>query len=221
MNLLGQLRKIIKGEPVPGDAAVPSIQSAAPAPRPESAAWAKPSRAWQKMNSYWTEDETLSVLDLGHTSNANVQFFCNFGGRYRHENLLRELQTPDGTPGDGQQYLAENLLLPAASLDVILLWDRLDYIPHDMIQPLANRLTEALRPGGTLLALFHGHESGPEPVFHQYHIRDEETLEWRPDGIRPLQQVFQVRHVEKLFAGFQSIHFFLGPDGMREVFMVR
>lgn len=185
------------------------------------AAWVKSSRAWQQMNAHWAEGEAISVLDLGPTSSANVQFFCGIGGRYRHEDLLLELQGAEGAARDPQTYLAENLLLPEASLDAVLLWDRLDYLPQELIQPLAQRLTSALRPGGTLLALFHGHESGPEPVFYQYDIRDREMLEWRPRAPRPLQQVFQVRHVENLFPSFQSIHFFLGHDGMREAMMVR
>lgn len=221
VDLLGQLRKIVKGRSPSGGQPVALQPETVTAPRTASSAWVKPSRAWQRMNDYWTEGESVSVLDLGSTSNANIQYFCKIGGRFQQEDLLHELPGPDGAPGDGQEYLVKNLLLPAASLDAVLLWDRLDYVPQDLIVPLAERLTGALRPGGTLLALFHGHESGPEPVFHQYHIRDRELLEWRPFPPRPIQQVFQVRHVEKLFASFQSIHFFLGHDGMREVLMVR
>ena len=221
MDLLGQLRKIVKGQSPPGREAVASPPEEGKPQRSAPAALVKSSRAWQQMNAGWAEGEPVSVLDLGCTSNATLQFFCDLGGRFQHEDLLRELQGPEGAPREAQQYLAENLLLPEASLDAVLLWDRLDYIPQDWIQPLAARLTQALRPGGTLLALFHGHESGPEPVFYQHHIRDRERLEWRPCPPRPLQQIFQVRHVENLFSSFQSIHFFLGHDGMRESVMIR
>lgn len=220
MDLLGQLRKFVKGRSEPGSKPVTPPEEGKPL-RSTPAALVKPSRAWQQMNSAWTGEEPVSVLDLGCTSNANVQFFCDLGGRFQHEDLLREWPGAEGAPRDVPQYLAENLLLPEASLDAVLLWDCLDYIPQELIQPLAARLSQALRPGGTLLALFHGHECGPEPVLYQRHIRDRAMLEWRPCPARPLQQIFQVRHVENLFSSFQSIHFFLGHDGMRESVMVR
>lgn len=221
MDFLDRVRNLMKGSRPESELVASALQATAPQPRSAQASLLKPSRAWQKMNSYWAEGEAISVLDLGCTSGANVNFFLNAGGRFRHEDLLRELEKEGGQPVNAVQYLSENLLLPAASLDAVLLWDVLDYVPQEMIQPLADRLSTALRPGGTLLALFHAREGGPEPVFHQYHIKDRDVLEWRSCGPRPLQQFFQVRHVEKLFSAFQSVHFFLGHDGMREVLMVR
>jgi len=44
---------------------------------------------------------------------------------------------------------------PAASFDALLLWDVLDYLEPSLAKLMIGQLTDLLRPGGVVFAMFH------------------------------------------------------------------
>ncbi|MGH9472104.1 MAG: SAM-dependent methyltransferase [Terriglobales bacterium] len=173
--------------------------------------------------------EGLSVLDLGHTSNANLSFLSDLGHRSRHEDLLlacaeakyKVKTESDGLQFDVERFLAANLTYGTGTLDGVLLWDLPDYLEEPLVRPLVHRLAEALRPGGTVLAYFHTRDAGPGAPFYRYNIKDGENLELRPGESRQLLRIFNNRNIENLFGGFRSLKFFLARDNLREVLVVK
>jgi SAM-dependent methyltransferase len=193
-------------------------------------------------------DDSLSVLDIGSTSAANIRYLTELGHKIYSEDLLDastdpSLVTKDDqgqTTLDSKKFLAENLIHPASRFDAVLCWNLADYLDESLVKPVVGRLWTMLKPGGMLLAFFHTREAGADAPCHRYHIVGPDTLEMQQieprrevrrgptgalhtavgDGFH-LQRVFNNRHIETLFRDFASIKFFLTRDNIREVLVVR
>jgi SAM-dependent methyltransferase len=201
-----------------------------------------------ELSRVWESETPLCVLDLGSTSPANIRFFTEHSHKIYSEDLLVASTEPTLVTKDEQgnlvldsrQFLADNLLYPAAHFDVVLCWNLPDYLDESLVRPVMGRLWSVLKPGGMLLAFFHTKDAGPDSPCFRFHIVGKDTLEMQRivlkrearrgptgaihtaviDGFR-LQRVFNNRHIETLFRDFASIKFFLARDNMREVLVVR
>jgi SAM-dependent methyltransferase len=196
----------------------------------------------------WDTEQTLCILDLGSTSAANIRYFTERGHKIYSEDLLTASTEPSlitkddqgNTVLDSRQFLADNLVYPAAHFDVVLCWNLPDYLDESLVKPVVGRLWSVLKPGGMLLAFFHTRDAGPDSPCYRFHIISPDTLEMQrivlrketrrgqtgavhtavSDGFR-LQRVFNNRHIENLFRDFVSIKFFLARDNVREVLVGR
>jgi len=201
-----------------------------------------------ELSRLWESEEPLCILDLGSTSPANIRFFTEHGHKIYSEDLLVASTEPGLVTKDEQgnvvldsrQFLADNLLYPAAHFDVVLCWNLPDYLDESLVRPVMGRLWSVLKPGGMLLAFFHTKDAGPDSPCFRFHIVGKDTLEMQRivlrrearrgptgaihtavvDGFH-LQRVFNNRHIETLFRDFASIKFFLARDNVREVLVVR
>ncbi len=196
----------------------------------------------------WDTTEVLTVLDLGSTSPSNIRHFTERGHRIYSEDLLTastdpRLVTKDEQGNvvlDSRQFLADNLVYPAAHFDVVLCWNLPDYLHESLVRPVVGRLWSVLKPGGMLLAFFHTRDAGPDSPCYRFHIVGSDALEMQKIELRretrrgptgavhtaisdgfQLQRVFNNRHIENLFRDFASIKFFLARDNVREVLVVR
>lgn len=201
-----------------------------------------------ELSRMWDVDTPLCVLDLGSTSPANIRFFTERSHKVYSEDLLVASTDPNLVTKDEQgnavldsrQFLADNLVYPAAHFDVVFCWNLADYLDESLVRPVMGRLWSVLKPGGMLLAFFHTKDAGPDSPCYRFHIVGKDTLEMQRivlkrearrgptgvvhtaigDGFR-LQRVFNNRHIETLFRDFASIKFFLARDNVREVLVVR
>jgi SAM-dependent methyltransferase len=201
-----------------------------------------------ELSRLWDGDTPICVLDLGSTSPANIRFFTERGHKIYSEDLLVASTEPNlvtkdehGVAAlDSRQFLADNLVYPAAHFDFVLCWNLPDYLDENLVRPVMGRLWSVLKPGGMLLAFFHTKDAGPDSPCYRFHIIGKDSLEMQrivlkrearrgptgavhtaiTDGFR-LQRVFNNRHIETLFRDFASIKFFLARDNIREVLVVR
>jgi SAM-dependent methyltransferase len=201
-----------------------------------------------ELSRFWDSETPMCVLDLGSTSPANIRFFTEGSHKIYSEDLLVASTEPNLITKDEQgnvvldsrQFLADNLLYPAAHFDVVLCWNLPDYLDESLVRPVMGRLWSVLKPGGMLLAFFHTKDAGPDSPCYRFHIIGRDTLEMQrivlkrearrgptgaihtaiTEGFR-LQRVFNNRHIETLFRDFASIKFFLARDNVREVLVVR
>ncbi len=201
-----------------------------------------------ELSRFWDSETPMCVLDLGSTSPANIRFFTEGSHKIYSEDLLVASTEPNLITKDEQgnvvldsrQFLADNLVYPAAHFDVVLCWNLPDYLDESLVRPVMGRLWSVLKPGGMLLAFFHTKDAGPDAPSYRFHIVGRDTLEMQrivlkrearrgptgaihtaiTEGFR-LQRVFNNRHIETLFRDFASIKFFLARDNVREVLVVR
>src|SRR5437879_8244046 len=179
-----------------------------------------------------------TLLDLGPAWQTTLSFFIERGFRVSSEDFLRGWKafltdeekrlredpdardTLDMTPnGRAGRFLAENLQYPKTSFDAVLLWDLLDYLEPMLAKQMVASLTELLRPGGVILAMFHSKKPGG---FQRYRVTDSNSLQVISSAvICPPQKVYQNREIQDLFARFRTMKSFVGRDQLRETLFIK
>src|SRR5438105_7428 len=115
-----------------------------------------------------------TLLDLGPAWQTTLNFFIERGFRVTSDDLLHSwkdfmveeeqrmkkaatsLESVDLTPaGRAARFVQDNLKYSPSSFDAILLWDNLDYLEPAVAKQTVGCLTEILRPGGIVFAMFH------------------------------------------------------------------
>ena len=178
------------------------------------------------------------LLDLGPVWQATVTFFIERGFRLTTEDMLRSWKEYANAeeerlrlipPGEDAEILSPAelaahfmdyaLQYPPEEFHAVLAWDIFDYLNAELLQRVASRLYEVVRPGGAVLALFH---SRPPEAFHRYRIADHQTIEAIP-AMAPggYKRVFQNREILNLFGQFRSAKTFVGRDQLREGLFIR
>jgi hypothetical protein len=180
-----------------------------------------------------------TMLDLGPAWQTTLSFFIERGFRVSSEDILRgwkEFLTeeearmreatvsnspdPDMTPsGRAQRFLSGNLQYQKSSFDAVLLWDLLDYLEPAVAKQTVAWITELLRPGGVVLAMFHSKK--PEG-FQRYRVADSNTLQVISSPmICPAQKVYQNREIQDLFSRYRTSKSFVGRDQLRETLFIK
>ncbi|HET8922488.1 MAG TPA: class I SAM-dependent methyltransferase [Candidatus Acidoferrum sp.] len=179
-----------------------------------------------------------TLLDLGPAWQTTLSFFIERGFRVSSEDILRGWKsflaeeearlrdhaeacaTLDMTPsGRATRFLKENLQYARISFDAVLLWDLLDYLEPALVKQIVASLTELLRPGGVVFALFHSKK--PEG-FQRYRVLDSNTLQVvATPAICAAQRVYQNREIQDLFGGYRTVKSFVGRDQLRETLFVK
>ena len=179
-----------------------------------------------------------TLLDLGPAWQTTLSFFIERGFRVSSEDILRGWKAflmeeearlrEDATAresldmsanGRAKRFLAENLQYPRASFDAVLLWDLLDYLEPVLVKQIVATLTELLRPGGVVFAMFHSKK--PEG-FQRYRVADSNTLQMISTAVLcPAQKVYQNREIQDLFGRFRTMKSFVGRDQLRETLFIK
>ena len=181
-----------------------------------------------------------TLLDLGPAWQTTLSFFIERGFRVSSEDLLRAWKeflveeegklreatgraaqhTLDVSPAArAARFLEANLQYPNSSFDAVLLWDLLDYLEPMVAKQLVANLTELLRPGGVVFAMFHSKK--PEG-FQRYRVVDSTTLQVISSPVLcPAQRVYQNREIQDLFSRYRTVKSFVGRDQLRESLFIK
>jgi hypothetical protein len=179
-----------------------------------------------------------TLLDLGPAWQTTLTFFIERGFRVTSDDILRdwslflteddakakENPTPEAfaerTPEvRAKRFLEENLQYPYSSFDALLLWDVLDYFEPSLAKLMVAHLTELLRPGAVVFAMFH---SKKPPGFQRYRVADTNKLQVLPaKTIFPAQKVYQNREIQELFGRYRTMKSFIGRDQLRETLFIK
>jgi hypothetical protein len=178
------------------------------------------------------------LLDLGPAWQTTLNFFIERGFRVTSDDLLHSWkdfmaeeevrlknaatcpEMIDLTPaGRAARFVQANLQYPPSSFDAVLLWDILDYLEPAVAKQTVACLTEGLRPGGIVFAMFHSKK--PEG-FRRYRVADSSTLQViSAKPLCPAQRVYQNREIQDLFGRFRTVKSFVGRDQLRESLFVK
>src|SRR5258706_12422047 len=198
-------------------------------------------RGWNGLKEFLWNLDGLGrgkLLDLGPAWQTTLNFFIERGFRVTSDDLLHSWKDfmaeeeirlksaatcpdmVDLTPtGRAARFVQANLQYPPSSFDAVLLWDILDYLEPAVAKQTVACLTEGLRPGGIVFAMFHSKK--PEG-FQRYRVADSSTLQ--VIGAKPLcpaQRVYQNREIQDLFGRFRTVKSFVGRDQLRESLFVK
>lgn len=179
-----------------------------------------------------------TLLDLGPAWQTTLSFFIERGFRVSSEDILRgwsdfsteeEVRTKDSkTPENfaertpearAKRFLQENLQYPAGSFDALLLWDILDYLEPTLAKVVISHLTDLLRPGAVVFAMFHSKK--PEG-FQRYRVAGTNTLQvLSSKPICAAQKVYQNREIQDLFGRYRTMKSFVARDQLRETLFLK
>lgn len=180
-----------------------------------------------------------TLLDLGPAWQTTLSFFIERGFRVSSEDILREWkeflseeearlrqsagQIPDTmdvtATGRAKRFLESNLLYSISSFDAVLLWDLLDYFEPLLAKQVVASLTDLLRPGGIIFAMFHTKK--PEG-FQRYRVLDSTTLQVISSPVLcNVQRVYQNREIQDLFSRYRTVKAFIGRDQLRESLFIK
>lgn len=180
-----------------------------------------------------------TLLDMGSAWQTTLSFFIEKGFRVTSDDLLRSWKqfmdqeeknlreagktsdsSVDMTPvGRASRFLESNFKYPAASFDVVLLWDLLDYLEPAMATRTVACVTELLRQGGVVFAMFHSKK--PEG-FQRYRVADSNSLQVISSPVLcPAQRVYQNREIQDLFGRYRTAKSFIARDQLRENLFIK
>lgn len=189
------------------------------------------SSGWVAMLKFLQENPTLRVLDIGPTSSQNINFLTGLGHSVYMADVVHEalsgpwiLPPPEEGEAPGfniSGFFEQNLNFGEREFDVVLLWNTLDYIPQNLVQPLIEHLQRAVRSGGLILAVFHRKATGPNTSFCRYHLTATDEIEMQEAEPHPVQRIYTNREIEELFSEFSNYRFFLAQDNLYEVLITR
>ena len=175
----------------------------------------------------------MSILDFAGASQATISFVTNYGHRLYSDDFVRQLDQIFA-PANGANFFENQanpilvsdffnlaLTFEDASFDGALVWDSLQFLASPLLQTVVAKLHRMLRPGASLLALFHTEERIESIATYAYRIQDHRTIQMSARSQRKPAQIFNNRSLEKLFQDFSSVKFFLTRDRLREVIVKR
>jgi len=179
-----------------------------------------------------------TLLDLGPAWQTTLSFFIERGFRVTSEDILRgwsdflmqeeqKLKGPmtaedyaERTPETlAKRFLNDNLQYAPGTFDAMLLWDTLDYLEPKLAKETVAHLTELVRPGGVVFALFH---SKKPPGFQRYRVVDTTSLQvLEAKTIFPAQKLYQNREIQELFGRFRTMKSYVSRDQLRETLFIK
>ncbi|MFZ1145535.1 MAG: hypothetical protein ACLP6W_08600 [Bryobacteraceae bacterium] len=167
----------------------------------------------------------LTILDLGGASQENVNFITSLGHRLYSEDFLQILYDTFGVedtvdhsnPGRIDFFLRQALDYPEDHFDGVLLWDSLEYLAPALLEAVVSRVHKIARHQSQMLAFFESDDKLETVPCYTFRILELSSLQLTQRGSHRAVQLFNNRGLEKLFAEFQSVKFFLTRERLREV----
>ncbi|GIU76337.1 MAG: hypothetical protein KatS3mg004_3424 [Bryobacteraceae bacterium] len=197
----------MKTEPLPRSASGPAGGGPAPGRR---------SYAFEQVSEFLSGFTGGQVVDLGGAFQSTIDYVTGLGHRLYAEDVLGSL----GSLPQAAALPQDCLDFPPASVDVMLCWDRLQFLPEDLSFALLERVHRIMAPSGLLLALFHPEQaSSAAPLTCR--VADPRHLLIAARGApRPLRP-FSTRMIERFFQKFESLRFYLTRENLQEVIVRR
>jgi hypothetical protein len=187
------------------------------------------SGGWAALRKRLNTKSNLQVIDIGYTSAANINYLTGLGHSIFLTDLVSDACTGNwktiGKDGnqvwDVEGFLKQSLDFSGRMFDVVLLWTTLDYLPEAFVEPVVERLFEATKPDGLVLAFFHIQTTGIVTAHYRYHVTPNDEVEIQLAQKFPIQRAFSNRGIERLFAAWSGYRQFLAKDGVSEVIITR
>ena len=183
------------------------------------------SRGLEEFFQYIRDQSGLMILDLGGATQQNISFITNLGHRLYSQDFLRTLNEvfegetaeQQSNPGQIEYFLRECLEFPEAHFDAVLIWDSLEYLSPPLLTAVIERLHKIVKPKSYMLSFFHADDKMDSVPSYTFRIQSQNSLHVTQHGTRRPAQLFNNRSLEKLFASYESVKFFLTRERLREV----
>ena len=191
----------------------------------------RPSNAIQEFLEGIRDQMGLTVADFSGDCTLNIPFITNLRHRLHAESIPKAVEQAFGyLPADNPQlsqpdrieaFLHDSMRFEPASVDVVLLWDGLEWLSPEAQRATVARLYEVMRPGAAAFAIFHTEQEEPSVPVRHYRLNDQRSIVVSDKGRNRPHRMFTNRSIEVMFEQFRSVKFFLSRDSLREVILHR
>jgi len=164
-------------------------------------------------------DEKIAVLDLGPMCGSSVVEIAGRGAKIAVEPFEppepRPKATPDRPAPEPDPVRLEH---EDAAFDLVLLWERVDFVPPDRLSEFGQEIRRVMRVGGWILALSSSRKEPARARPRRVRIVGDDRVALEPsDEPERARWAHANRDLERAFEGIsiQGIH--LHRDGLREI----
>jgi SAM-dependent methyltransferase len=191
---------------------------------------ARKSHGLQTLVSSMASKQHLYVLDFGGPVQENIDFVTGAGHKLYVDDLLydydyffspKEQAERNFRSGRVEEFIDSALAFDEHVADLILIWDRLQYLPPAIAEAVVERVRRILAPDGLLLALFRTDSSGADRSPYSSRILDGQTLLLREQARQRPMETFNPRTIQKLFQNYGEVRFFVSRESLQEVLIRR
>jgi len=167
--------------------------------------------------------ESLQILDLGGLNQSNLDFVTGLNHRLYALDVVqaadRGFSAAEWKSGavDAQAicaFLDQTFEMYDRSAHGALVWDVFQFLPPGLQEPVLQRLRRVLVPGSPVLAFFH---TVPGAAQSQYRIVNGNQVQLAVRAGSRTAPAMAPRVIERLFADFAALKFFLTRENLQEV----
>lgn len=210
----------------------PRPASASKLPRPKlPPAFTRRSLGLGQFFANLERSERLRILDLSGASQANLNFVLQYGHHLYCEDFMATLEEVFGSGDDffarqaveelADRFLAQTFANLQGPFDGALIWDSLQFLQPPLLDHTVGHLHRLLEPGALVHAFFSSDDQAKWLPVNSYRIEAANAIQVIPRDFRPAPPPFNARALERLFADFSSIKFFLSREHVRELIVAR
>ena len=204
----------------------------------------RPSRVIDELKARLKKMTRPQLLDLGHTSGLNIDFFVRLGCKVHVDDYITTVlqwraSVPTPAPDNGQsrrgpgtvvrhsgqaarsksRVLISPLDYETAQFDAVLCWDLFDYFPPEAAVQAGREIRRLTREGGLLFGLFGRRQDRVARAPRRFRIMPEGLQADDVEGPQACPFYLASRDVQKIFADFEMSQTVLLKDGAREMLL--
>ena len=164
-------------------------------------------------------DDKARILDLGPLCGVSIVDLASRGAKVCVEEFVPPRPRPAAdAKGEVPNPPPVRLDHDDASFDLVLLWERLDFVPPDRLREFCQEIRRVLKVGGWVLALTSSRKEPRRASAARIRIVDDEHIAREPSGEpeRP-RWAHPNRELERSLDGVSIQRIHLHRDGLREV----
>jgi hypothetical protein len=159
------------------------------------------------------------ILVLGPLCGESVVFLAGRGARVHVDQVELPAPIPKRQPGEMAPPVEPfRLDHPTASIDLLLAWEMLDFVPPDRLQEFGAELVRLLRVGGQLILFAHLKPPADHAVLPRYRLlADDMVVREEPAAPSLPRYVHSNLYIERAIAGLSVQNIHLQRNQMREI----
>jgi hypothetical protein len=200
-------------------------------PLREESSEVRPSTAIEEFFEGIRDQMGLTVADFSGDCTLNIPLITGLRHRMHAESIPKAVEhafgylEPDhpqlSHPERIEVFLNDAMRFEPASIDVVLLWDGLEWLSSEAQRAVIARLYEVMRPGASAFLIFHTEQEEASVPVRYYRLNDQRSIVVNDKGRNRPHRMFTNRSIEMMFESFRSVKFFLSRDSLREVIVHR
>ena len=159
------------------------------------------------------------VLYLGPLCGDSVVFLAGRGARVHVDQVELPQPIPKRQPGE-MAVPVEPFRLdhPTGSIDLLLAWEMMDFVPPDRLQEFGAELVRLLRIGGQLVLFAHLKPPSDHGILPRYRLLADDMVVREEPATPPIPRyVHSNLYIERAIAGLSVQNIHLQRNQMREI----